>query len=296
MRTILITTCALLAAINSQAGILQEQEPNDTPDQATLAVFPVELIGNLAPADQDAFRFEIDDIDANATWRFTFTGDVSQSQSVTVYRDADGKVGEVLDLNKIIGTTRIETPGVLFEQGKYILGVSGAGGYEVKVERVDVLRPRPNLGDTVSELTRFAMRLDPPGDEQLPVSAIADGLTSVHVQSFPKSGCRVALLTPLGEVAQRATCDKYGRATLAGLMLTEQDYLLRLENFTVGRLWTSNAGPVHSGVEVEPNFDRKHASFLQPYLPTAGYVSKGDRDNFRFTAGEAPLTLSIQGT
>ena len=129
----------LLMALITQLALAQqsvfEREPNNTPQDATAFRGPAVLVGTLDASDQDAFSWDVSDVDAGSTWTLTFDGVPGRLSLVEVLRvqytdDGSGVTSseKLLVLGSRDGRKPAVVTDLLLEPGTYILGLAGGGG------------------------------------------------------------------------------------------------------------------------------------------------------------------------
>jgi hypothetical protein len=112
-----------------------EREPNNTPQDAASFQGPAVLVGNLDASDQDAFSWNVSDVDAGFTWTLTFDGVPGRLSLVEVLRvqytdDGSGVQSseKLLVLGSRDGRKPVVLTDLLLDPGTYILGIAGGGG------------------------------------------------------------------------------------------------------------------------------------------------------------------------
>lgn len=124
--------CALAAAA---LPVVSELEPNDEPHQGQVFSAPVLLSGAMPKVgDQDAFRWQISDADAQRLWTLTLTGMPEALTGVSLNRvtfDESGKsVTEretLLSFGIRDGSRPVRHADLLLPPGELVVGVFGAG-------------------------------------------------------------------------------------------------------------------------------------------------------------------------
>ncbi|MDZ7668733.1 MAG: VWA domain-containing protein [Gammaproteobacteria bacterium] len=148
----LLLVCSSLAL--AQTELRYEDEPNDSPAQATSIVLPdakrrLSVLGELSEDDQDAFRFTIDADDAGKRWNFQLSGSGAAltkadlfdfSQFLDGGQRIPGELTERPDRVWTLTTGKAARParadGLLLAPGTYVLGFShseGEGAYRLDV-------------------------------------------------------------------------------------------------------------------------------------------------------------------
>ena len=112
-----------------------ESEPNHTPAEAITVSGDAILIGSMASSDQDAWKWNVSDVDAGKRWTFELRGVPGRLTLVEIMRLEYGENGtDIVGYERLgrIGTRDGLKPVIhedlLFEPGEYILGLAGAGG------------------------------------------------------------------------------------------------------------------------------------------------------------------------
>jgi hypothetical protein len=128
----------LLAAIFSATAQAQstvfDEEPNDTPQQATAFSGAAVLSGSMDGSDQDGFRWTVSDEDAGHRWTLKLDGIPGRVTAVEIVRidyDDNNDVAATEVLLRIgtrDGTLPATSPELIFEPGEYLLGIAQAGG------------------------------------------------------------------------------------------------------------------------------------------------------------------------
>lgn len=292
-----------------------EIEPNDTPPTATplMALGPDTgqrldgselpitcLAGELAGGgDQDAFEWTVDEMGARHSWTLEVEGVAGALTQVEIYRvelTDDGQAVTAAD--RLLahatpdGSWSVSEP-FLAAPGRYVIGVSGAGGRDgVAHEYVAYLRPRllsARRSQLRADLTyeagfdlyaRQTTATDVPFTVDDEAAAFA---WTLEVQAALGSSPQVSLEGPSGTVT-RLEFTGPGPSSMANLGLEAGEYTLRVDPRGAPeagplRLALTSAGRISDGVEIEPN-DRFEDATRFPLGSSMTGVAEG-RDYFR---------------
>jgi len=133
-KAILILSLSFVASAGAQQAVM-ESEPNHTPAEAIVLSGDAILIGSMSGGDQDAWKWNVSDVDAQKRWTFELRGVPGRLTLVEIMRLEYGENGtDIVGYERLgrIGTRDGLKPAIqedlLFEPGEYILGVAGAGG------------------------------------------------------------------------------------------------------------------------------------------------------------------------
>jgi hypothetical protein len=153
-----------------------EREPNDEALEAQPLDGPVCVTGEIVAADQDVFRWELDETAARERWTFVLSGLPGQAGVVRLYRPTFSPDGGTLTaVDEVIGAAN--QPGdppatindVLLPPGVYLIGVgsSGPAPYRLDIQRGTPLPPNldqePN--DTAESAAAVAATIATCGDQ-----------------------------------------------------------------------------------------------------------------------------------
>lgn len=315
----------LLIALATAQQCTTEQEPNDDPAAATMlegvgpnsgsplgdADLPIVcLTGELEGDDQDAYVWVVDEVGAAQAWTMEVEGApgaLTQVDLFAVTFAADG--AGVLSADGLFrfgttdGTWSTSEP-FMVAPGRYVLGVSGAGG---AADYVAYLRPRALSADSDEhrperplggEFDVFAPAADGPTvsfaiDEEDAAFALTFSLRA-PVGSNPD----LAVEGAPGEVA-RAEFEGPGPVRLVNLALDPGEYVARVvpaESVVDGgyvRLSLARSGRFADGIEVEENDDFETATRLKPGQEVSGTLDGRDVFRIELDAEQAASAWSL---
>jgi hypothetical protein len=130
---------AVLAALVAGpvwAGLaLPEEEPNDTPQTANRVSGAVRVIASMPSGDQDAYLWQVSDVDALKRWTLRLDGIAGALTIVEVMRLEYGEDGvtptgrqKLFTLGSRDGSRPAVAEDLMLEPGEYLLGAARAGG------------------------------------------------------------------------------------------------------------------------------------------------------------------------
>jgi hypothetical protein len=294
----------------------REREPNDEALDAQPLDGPVCVTGEIEAADQDVFRWELDETAARERWTFVLSGLPGQAGVVRLFRptfDSDGSTVTAVD--EVIGVTN--QPGdppatindVLLPPGVYLIGVgsSGPAPYHLDIHRGTPLPPsldqEPNdtaetatmvaasiasSGDQIGSEDRFAWSLD---------AAAAASHWRLSLQGVVGNSALLRLVAPDGTELYSDWTGADGRLILEDVGLTAGTYQIVVSGSTPGSspyvLEAVATGPRDAGAEDEPNDTGETASPIVPTANTTELTGKlgtgganADLDTYRLVVDE----------
>lgn len=317
---LLIVAIAVLALPAHAQSCATDQEPNDTPAEATPLDWAAGCIeGELAGDDQDAFQWVVPDDRAETTWTFDIEGIPDQLTRVQVLRvqfaDNGTDVEDYTDLYSF-GTTdgsRRTFENVLFEPGTYVLGVSKSGGegdYRVEIREHGTL---PAAGDEepndgFDETTPVEGGFDLSGDLQESNDYYTWSLSEqdaekrwqLEAQAPAGRRLQVALYNAEEQRLATAKAGDDGRALLNDVGLDAGSYVLKVdpeyEEVVRYRLSVTPTGDRAADLEDEPNDNFEIANDVDLTEGVTGRLAGDDTyDVYHFTLDErlARRTLEL---
>lgn len=277
---------AILAAGTALAQqCTYEAEPNDAPAQATPlsgegpnsgtrladSDLPIAcLAGELSGGDQDAFAWVVDEIGAAHAWAVGVEGAVGAVTQVDVFKiefAEDGESVAAADSVFRFGTADgawAESDAFMLPPGRYVLGISGAGGardYVVHLKPVGLRfdsREHAEGRSYDGELDVFSVLGD---GVDVPFTVDEEDTEFAWVATLVSSlgSAPVLMVQGPGGVVAEGSVGSGGVLRLSNLALRSGDHTLRVlpgddsAPGTVIRMSMHRAGRFADGIEVEPN-------------------------------------------
>lgn len=303
----LLLVCSSLAL--AQTELRYENEPNDTPAQATRITLPgadrtLSVLGELSEDDQDAFRFTIDADAAGKRWNFRLTGSGAALTKADLFDfsqllDGGQRIPDELterpDRVWTLTTGRVARParadGLLLAPGTYVLGFShseGEGAYRLDAAVHDH-PPLTVIGEDNHAGAPQALSLRRPQAVWMEREGwfefqVGDGAYhDLTVQSPAGVAFEAELLSADAEMLLAWEGAGGPPVTRRGLALEPGSYGLVIRSAAPSTLivaMASSAAAAQAGREVEPN---DHApNSIDPGQPVAGTFETRDVDLLAF--------------
>ena len=283
-----------------------EQEPNDTPPEASSFTGLGCVVGDLAASDQDIYRLTLTEEDLrHRRVVLTVTGIPEQLTRVdllelTFTEDGTG-VTDREDLFTLGTSTgeRTSSEPLLLSEGTYYLGVSKSGGegrYELELALAEPslpsnwdYEPNDSTEDAREQVGAFGLQGDLQGSVDyhrwtLDEEAAAQ-LWHLGAQAQVGQDLTLKLYSSSGEELLDLRADD-GSIERSDLALEPDTYTFVLSPAAEERarytLQTFAQGTRTEGTEREPNDNADQANSFDPLEGISGTLRQGERDDFRF--------------
>ncbi len=303
----LASAAAILPIASAQAPTCtQEVEPNDTPPSATpIDAAPGCLEGFLDSGDQDAFRWDIGEVDSERVWRVVIEqaipSELTRLQLFDVDFTEDGSGVTRADMRLDIGShggARASSIPFLVTPGTLVFGVSSSGGegaYRIALEALDVAGLITGSAAESEHEDAFAY-LGPLRDGAHVLHwTLADDTATFTLDARAALGTSVELSLWDGDERLVTQTSETGRpVTVSDLGLPAGTYRVELrasvdEDVPVLARAERREVALQDGVlrEREPNDTWETANELPVDQPLEGQLTQGDVDHFVFRSDTA---------
>ena len=288
-----------------------EQEPNDTPPEASSFTGLGCVVGDMAASDQDSYRLTLTEDDLrNRRVVLTVTGIPEQLTRVdllklTFTEDGTGVAGRE-DLFAFGTSTgeRTSSEPLLLSEGTYYLGVSKSGGegrYELELALAEPslpgnqdYEPNDSTEDAREQVGAFGLQGDLQGSVDYHRWTLGEEAASylwrVDAQAQVGRDLTLKLYSSAGEEVLNLS-NEDGGIERTNLSLEPDTYTFVLSPATEEGaryvLQTSAQGVRTEGTEREPNERENQASNFDPLEGVSGTLQQGERDVFYFALEEA---------
>ena len=293
-----------------------EREPNDEAPDAQPLTGPACVTGEIVAADQDVFRWELDETAARGRWTFILSGLPGQAGVVRLFQPTFGPDGStVTAVEEVIGATN--QPGdppatirdVLLPPGVYLIGVgsSGPAPYRLDIQRGTPLpenldqEPNDTAETAASVAAAFAVSGDQDGTEDHFAWSLDDTAAArrwrLSLQGAVSNSSLLRLVAADGTDRYSGWTGADGRLVLDDVGLPPGIYQIVVSGSAPGTsayvLEVTPTDARSAGAEDEPN-DTDETAF--PIVPTAdateltgrlGTLSaQADLDTYRLVVDE----------
>jgi len=294
----------------------REREPNDEAPDAQSLDGPVCVTGEIVAADQDVFRWELDETAARERWTLVLSGLPGQAGVVRLYRPTFSPDGGTLTaVDEVIGAAN--QPGdppatisdVLLPPGVYLVGIGSSGPAPYRLDILPGTPLPPNLdqepNDTTETATPVAATIATSGDqigsEDRYAWSLDEAAAASHwrlsLQGVVGNSALLRLVAADGTELYSDWTGADGRLVLEDVGLTAGTYQIVVSGSTPGSspyvLEAVATGPREAGAEDEPNNTGDTASLIVPTTDTTeltgrlgGRGAQADLDTYRLVVDE----------
>ncbi|RRS31837.1 MAG: hypothetical protein P794_02895 [Epsilonproteobacteria bacterium (ex Lamellibrachia satsuma)] len=289
---------------------LYEQEPNDTPAEATPFSGSMILTGMITEGDQDAFMWKIGDEDSQYRWNIKLIGIPNALTRIDIMKikfTQNGK--EVEDYQRFFsfgtktGNKPVTLKNLFFDKGEYLVAISSRSNMEKPTSKTYqvILTKERKVNDSVDTASKEeANSLDKSNFDNYLFKKTSGWFKFNINQKESQKLWTLKGTTTIGhqlkakltdeednEIAQSFT-NKFGKFKIKDLELDEGVYYLHYEGDKEGTkngvLLYSTGNQKIDEDEVEPNNETKDANAIDYKKTIHGTIDKdGDEDYFTFS-------------